>query len=892
MSLTPGTRLGPYEILAPLGAGGMGEVYRARDTRLGRDVAIKSLPEGFAQDPERLARFEREAKVLASLSHPNIAGIFGIEEANAARYLVLEFVDGETLATRLARGAMPVDDAIETTLQIAAGVEAAHEAGIVHRDLKPGNVMLTADGKVKVLDFGLARSTGSERSGSDPNLTSSPTRTYQGTQAGVVLGTAAYMSPEQARGKSVDRRTDIWSFGCVLFECLTGKPLFDGETVSDLIAKILQTEPDWSRLPAETPARVRALLKRCLRRDPKERLRDIGDARIELSEILAGGTDAATATPATTRRSGGGIWRWVALVTGVAAVASGALLATQRPTPAPLTRLDLMSPDLASPIHFMGNFAVSPDGRSIAFILTNRDDVPRILVRGLDEAEPRTLEGTEGATWPFWSPDSRHIGFFADGKLRRIPAVGGGVQNLCDVPAARGGSWGDGQIVFAPDAVSPLYRVADTGGTPTQVTAFDSTRAEDSHRFPTFLPDGQHFLFATQSSGEDRENTISIGSLDGTDVTMLPVRGVCAMFASPDYVLFVRDRTVMAQRIDMKSFELRGPSVVLDTNCETSPRTSGSPVGSASRNGVLALGTRSIRPTQLAWHYPDGKVEPAPALDQPLLAPQLSPDGHRAAFILPGTSRFTSFVVDVRTGATTRVGQVERGLRTAVWGPDGNRLAGLSVNGGRNELRMVDLGSGTDSLVVDSNHEWGIMSEWSASAGVLLFCPLVEGHGMDIRYVTMTGRRVMREYLATESNESTPALSPDGKWIAYWSDAAGTFDLVVDRFPAPGGGRRVQTGPFASGAGALWVGSVWWSADGRSLVYLRPDENTMRVVDVRFEPALVLGEPRALLTVPEDRYGADYDAQRSRFLVATPIGAPRSSLIVIQNWQQQLNDVN
>ena len=892
MSLTPGSRLGPHEVIAPLGAGGMGEVYRARDTRLGRDVAIKALPDTFAQDPERLARFEREAKVLASLSHPNIAGIFGIEEHANTRFLVLEFVDGETLAARLSRGALPVDDALEVALQIAAGVEAAHEASIVHRDLKPGNVMLTADGKVKVLDFGLARSTGSERSGSDPNLTSSPTRTYQGTQAGVVLGTAAYMSPEQARGKSVDRRTDIWSFGCVLFECLTGKPLFDGETVSDLIAKILQTEPDWSRLPAETPARVRALLKRCLRRDPKERLRDIGDARIELAEVLAGGgADALPATGAA-KRASSGMWRWVAVLAAVVAVASVAMLAMKRPAPAPLTRLDLMSPDLALPIHFLGNFAVSPDGRSVAFILPDRKDVARILVRDLDHPAPRTLDGTEGATWPFWSPDSRHIGFFADGKLRRVPAAGGGVQNLCNVPAARGGSWGDGEIVFAPDAVGPLYRVTDTGGTPVPATTLDSTRAETSHRFPTFFPDGRHFVFGSQGSSDDRENAIRIGSLDGPDVTMLPVRGVCATFASPDYILFVRDRAVMAQRIDLKSLEPRGAAVLLDASSNTSPRTAGAPVASASRNGMLMLGTALIRPTRLAWHYPDGRVEPGSALDQLMLAPRLSPDGNRVSLMRPATSNFTTFVVDVRNGSVTRVGQDDRGLRTAVWDPDGNRLAGLSVNAGRNELRVVDLGSGTDSLVVGSTHEWGVVSQWSARAGVLFFCPLVEGRGMDIRYVTMTGRRVTRDYLATEANESMPALSPDGEWIAYWSDAAGTFDVVVDRFPTPSGARRVQTGPLPFGSGEVWSGIVWWSADGRSLLYLRPDEDTMRVVDVRFDPTLTMGEPRTFLTLPEERYGVDYDAPRNRVIVATPIGSPRSSLIVIQNWQRMLDGVN
>jgi Tol biopolymer transport system component/tRNA A-37 threonylcarbamoyl transferase component Bud32 len=886
MPLTPGSRIGSFEIVAPIGAGGMGEVHRARDTRLGRDVAIKALPAEFAQDPERLARFEREARLLASLSHPNIAGIFGVEEAAGTRYLVLEFVDGETLAQRLARGPLPMDEAIEVARQIAAGVEAAHESGVIHRDLKPGNVMLTAGDHVKVLDFGLARSGGGERTGSDVNLTSSPTRTYAATQAGVVLGTAAYMSPEQARGKSVDRRTDIWSFGCVLFECLTGRPLFDGETVSDLIAKILQTEPDWSALPAETPARVRALLRRCLRRDPKERLRDIGDARLELSEIIAGGgADAPAAAPAA-RGASGGVWRWIAAVAAVIAIACAALLVLQRPEPGVLTRLELPSPTDAM-IDVFGSYAISPDGRTVAFLQPGKDTKPAIVLRDLGQPGTRALAGTEGASFPFWSPDGRHLGFFAEGKLRRIPAAGGGVQNLCDVPTPRGGSWGRGEIVFAPDAVSPLMRVAETGGVPVAVTVLDSTRGEASHRFPTFLPDGRRFVFTIQSSGDDRERTIRVGSLDDPEVAVIPVAGSSPTFAAPDVILFVRDATVMAQRIDLRSLQPRGAAVVLDSDAGTTARISGAPVGSASHNGVLVLSADYERPARLEWHHPEGRVEPVTELERRLMGPSLSPDGRRVALVEVASGNFSTWLVDLADGAVSSIMKRERGLRTPVWSPDGTRIAGLLVDAGRNELRVFDLARGTDELLVESGNEWGITTDWSAAANAILFGLLVEGHGMDLHYVSLDGAPTLQTYLATPANEAGAVLSPDGRWIAYLSDASGTFDVIVDRFPEPANARRVAMGA-PSAQISIWNGQLWWAGDGRSLMYRRFDQGDVVVLDVRTDPTLALGAPRPMLDLPDQTYGLDYDPAGRRFLVALPVGAPRSSLVVIQNWERQL----
>jgi hypothetical protein len=424
------------------------------------------------------------------------------------------------------------------------------------------------------------------------------------------------------------------------------------------------------------------------------------------------------------------------------------------------------------------------------------------------------------------------------------------------------------------------------------VTVFDSTRAENSHRFPAFLPDGRHFVFGAQASGDDRENTIRIGSLDSPDAVVLPVPGLGATFAPPDVVLFVRDRTVMAQRIDMGNFEPRGAAVVLDGEGGTATRIAGAPVGSASTNGTLVLGTGHQRPSEISWHYLDGRVEPITQFEERFIAPSVSPDGSRIALMQLGTGSFSSWLFDANSGSLSRLGLAERGLRTPVWDPTGTRLAGLFINAGRNELRVFDVSSGADSMLVQSAHDWGVFTDWSASANVILFSPLVEGRGLDCRYITLGETRTMREYLATNANEGGGALSPDGKWIAYWSDASGTIDLVVDSFPVPSGARRVATLTSTSAGASMWGNPLWWADDGRSVLYMHFGTDEVKSVDVRVEPALVLGSPRPVMKLIDDIYGVDYDAPRRRWMVAAPVGTPRSSLIVIQNWQRQLDGVN
>ncbi|HEX7253382.1 MAG TPA: protein kinase, partial [Thermoanaerobaculia bacterium] len=499
MTLSAGSRLGPYEIVAPLGAGGMGEVWRAHDARLGRSVAIKVLPQAFASDAERLARFRREAQVLAALNHPHIAAIYGLEESSGVEALVLELVEGETLAERLARGPLPMDEGLSIAHQIAEALEAAHERGIVHRDLKPANVKLTPDGKVKVLDFGLAKALAGDSS--SPDVSTSPTITAAATQAGVVIGTAAYMSPEQARGRSVDKRADIWAYGATLWEMLTGRRLFEGETVSDVLAAVLRQELDFAVLPAETSSGVVRLLHRCLERDPKSRLHDIADARLEIEESLKAPVPIVGAETFE-RRGPSSAVRWVPWLVAAAALLALALFALLRRTPSvteDLVRLSVLLPEKVAPDFSSGDqeqiLAISPDGRRFAFTGKSGEE-RKIFVRELSRENPEPVFGTEGGSTPFFSPDSEWLGFVAGDKLKKTAIRGGTPITLASVPRSRGAVWAtDGTIVFTSTVNTPLFRIPAAGGESRPLTALDAAARERTHRWPEIVPEGGWILF-------------------------------------------------------------------------------------------------------------------------------------------------------------------------------------------------------------------------------------------------------------------------------------------------------------------------------------------------------------------------------------------------------------
>ena len=560
MMLSSRTKLGSYEISGAIGAGGMGEVYQAHDTKLGRDVAIKVLPDAFAHDADRLARFQREAKILASLNHPNIAMIHGLEQSNSTHYLVMELVPGETLAERIKReDAVPVEEALKIAVQIAEALEAAHEKGIIHRDLKPANVKVTPEGKVKVLDFGLAKAFAGDTETSDP--INSPTLSMAATMHGVILGTAAYMSPEQARGKAVDKRTDIWAFGCVLYELLTGKQTFHGEDVTDILAAVVRAEPDWQALPAATPIQVRDLLRRCLQKDKTQRLRDAGDARIEIQEALAAPATATTTAAPATRG-----WRermaWAAaglfVLTTIAFAIAFALRVPKPPQP---MRLSAEIGAEGSLYTDAGSAAIfSPDGSRLAFIASGSDQKQRIYIRSLDQSEATALSGTENARNPFFSPDGQWIGFFADGKLKKISVQGGAGVTLCDVPNDRGGSWGeDGTIVFTTDTRAALSKVSSAGGTPQPLTTLDKQVDEGTQRWPQVLPGGQAVLFTSSTHGFNYDDAeIVVYSVATGQRKTVQRGGFYARYLPSGHVVYMRDGTLFAVPFDLKRLEVTG----------------------------------------------------------------------------------------------------------------------------------------------------------------------------------------------------------------------------------------------------------------------------------------------------------------------------------------------
>ena len=611
-----GQALGPYVISAQIGEGGMGEVYRARDTKLDRDVAIKVLPEAFAADADRVARFQREARTLASLDHPNIAIIHGLEQAGDVHALVMELVPGDDLSQRIVRGAIPIDEALPIAKQIAEALEAAHERGIIHRDLKPANIKVRADGTVKVLDFGLAKVMEPFGAGSD--VSQPPTLTIPAmTQAGMILGTAAYMSPEQARGRAVDKRTDIWAFGCVLYEMLTGHAVFTGDTLSDTIAAILDREPHWKALPEHTPSSVRRLLRRCLEKDPKRRLPDIADARLEIDEAETTPSDARDAGPTVsssiarvrTRERVG----WIiaaACLTGLVATLAFNRAGSGDRTPADIPSYSTSIVLPAGVSLWSGNppgrFVLSPDGRRLAMVASDSTGRSMLWVRPLDSRVAQALGGTEGATYPFWSADSRFIAFLAQNKLKKIGVAGGEVVTLCDASFGSSGAWNrDDVILFTPNGNSPLYRVSASGGTPTQVTTLETASGDVQHSFPFFLPDGRHFLYFVVGSQASRTvpRGVYVGALDSkAPGKLIEPGGSNAKYAN-GYLIFLRNGALLAQPFDVGRLELGGTPVSLVDHVQTTGASASDVAGAftVSETGVLAYQTGSLVRSQLTW---------------------------------------------------------------------------------------------------------------------------------------------------------------------------------------------------------------------------------------------------------------------------------------------------
>ena len=808
-----GRDIGTYRILSQLGAGGMGEVYRARDTKLGRDVAIKILARLFTSDPGRLARFEREARVLASLNHPHIGAIYGLEDVDGVPALVLELVDGETLADRVARGPIPPNETLRIARQMADALEAAHEKGIVHRDLKPANIKITPDGVVKVLDFGLAKAASGDTATAD--LTQSPTLTIGGTREGIILGTAAYMSPEQTRGQSVDKRTDIWAFGCVLYEMLTGRLAFNRNTLSDTVAAIIEREPDWTVLPASTSLPLRQLLRRCLKKDPKRRLQAIGDARVQIEELISGPTEEAATQPRAQRSSRIG-WIVGALSLVIAAaLAVPATLYFRRVVPEPLlTRFEIPIPPTSDP----ASFALSADGRQLAFVATS-EGTPRLWVRPLDQVTAQSLAGTEGASYPFWAPDGRAIGFFADGKLKRIDLGSGGLLEVAPATNGGGGTWNrNGVIVFAPASTDPMMRVMAAGGTPVAVTRLTSGQGS-SHRWPQFLPDGRHFVFF-MASGRGDLNGVYVGTLDGGEPTRVLAAETAAVYAPPGALLWVHQGVLVAQRFDPARQLVSGEPIPVAQAIGQWTLTRGAFAVSAT--GVLAHRAGRGERRQLTWVDRAGIVRGTvgPPDESGLGNPELAPHGRRVAVNREDNGNNDVYSIDTDHGLQTRFTFDASVEHSPVWSPDGSRVVFKSLRKGQWDLFQKEAsGAGAEQPLLETGEPKSPLS-WSPDGRVLLYGAYSLKTGWDIWALPLAGDRKPFPVVQTPFDEFSGQFSPNGRWLAYHSNESQEVQIYVRPFPGPGGVRQVS---------AMGGSQPRWRSDGKELFYVGPDARLMAV---------------------------------------------------------------
>jgi Tol biopolymer transport system component len=882
--MSPQQTIAHYRITAKIGEGGMGEVWRATDTKLNRDVAVKVLPDVFAADPDRLTRFTREAQVLASLNHPNIAHIYDAVGAGHPRpTLVMELVEGPTLAERIAQGPISIDEALPIARQIAEALEYAHERGIVHRDLKPANIKITPEGRVKVLDFGLAKALSNEASAADP--VNSPTLTMRATQLGMILGTAAYMSPEQAKGKPVDRRADIWAFGVVLAEMLTARQMYTGETASEVVAALLLKEPNLDGLPADTPPEIRQLLRRCLAKDPQRRLRDIGEARIAIEECPANPGEAKPEAVLQAPPKKPIAWIGTAAALAIALAALAAAHFRERAAELPVLRFTVGPSEGAAFGHTFGivsGFAVSPEGRRIAFIEHAANGKDQIWVRSLDTFTAQPLAGTEGASYPFWSPDSRSIGFGVDGKLKRIDAAGGPPLTLADAPNFRGGTWGAGGVIVFAQTTGGLQRVPASGGAARPATTLDGAKGEVNHRFPSFLPDGRHFVYGALISSANQA-MVRIGTLDSTEAKPLLGADSNALFAA-GHLLYLKESTLMAQPFDPDSLTTTGEAVPVAEKVAHIYTLAGSfGVFSASGNGVLAYATGEGGRLGLTWVDRNGKRLSNVGDPSLLSRVHLSPDG-TSAIVNTMSGNQDIWVFDLARRLPRRFTFDPAQEQEAIWSPDGRTIIFNSNRKGRYDLYRKNAdGTGAEELLYadDMNK---IPNSWSPDGRFLLYTATSPKTDRDIWVLPMTSRQGTAPkpypWLQTEFQEMNAMFSPDGKWVAYHSNESGTSEVYVAPFPGPGGKRQVSTT-----GGAV----PHWRADGKEIFYNRAD-NQLMAASVRATGApLEISEAHPLFNFPATGVGISYDvsADGQRFLALLPpevFNSASEAINVVHNW--------
>jgi serine/threonine protein kinase len=876
MSLSTGTRVGPYEIIVSVGVGGMGEVYRARDTRLDRNVAVKISAEQFSE------RFEREARAVAALNHPNVCTLYDV----GPNYLVMEFIEGPTLAERIAGGALAAAEALPIARQICEALQAAHDKGIVHRDLKPANIKITPAGVVKVLDFGLAKAF--QRPDGSDHPTVSPTLTLDATRAGVILGTAGYMSPEQARGLPADKRADIWSFGVVFFEMLTGRQIFSGETISDTLAAVLRADLQWSALPSDTAPAIRRLLRRCLARDRNERLHDIADARLEIQEALSARVESSA--PVAAPRSKQNPLPWI--LAALALIAALWLAVNQwRSQPAePSYRVSLLPPDksIFTPAGggANGGFSISADGGSLAFTATLQGK-PMLWVRRLDSLAARPLPGTENASFPFWSPDTKFIGFFAENKLKKIEVAGGPPQVICDASQGRGGTWNrEGVIVFS-GIDRTLHRVAASGGQPVRITTFDRPDQENAHYWPSFLPDGRHFLYQARNTNREK-SAIRVGSLDeksapNRHIELLRNR-YNAMYAN-GWLLFLRDSTLFAQRLDVDHLKLEGDAAPLAEHLGYSASMAFGAF-SVSANGNLVYGKDLQQNSRLMWVARDGKLAAIPIEPGSFGDPTLSPDATRFAITHELSGNFDIWLVDLAHPVLTRFTFDSALEFHPTWSPDGKQIAFAStrVDGVPKIFVKASNGAGKEEELLPGSKTVQLPSGWSRDGRYLLYSESYPT-GFDVCVVNMTGERKPWKIVESPFNESQGQFSPDGRWISYTSDESGRYEIYVKSFTGAPARYQISTDGGMQSR---------WRRDGRELYYIAPGGKMMAVAVKSTAETLERETPRQLFEVHlpigfSTNYTYDVTADGQRFLIVERTDGENGDLLtLVTNWPAAL----
>ncbi len=885
MTLAAGSRLGPYEIVGTLGAGGMGEVYRAKDTRLGREVAVKVLPQHLTESHEVRARFEREARTVSSLNHPHICTLHDVGQEGTTSYLVMELVEGETLADRLERGPLPIPEVLRLGIQIADALDRAHRAGVVHRDLKPGNVMLTRLG-AKLMDFGLARAMGA---GDAPGgsgaaltaaLTHSPTMAQPLTAQGSILGTFQYMSPEQMEGKEADARSDLWALGCVLYEAATGRKAFAGKSQASLIGAIMNVDPPpMAEIVPLTPPALERLVRACLTKDPEERIQTAHDIRLQLEWIRDAGSQAGVPAPVAAQRRGRERIAWTLAAVGLAAAGVLLFLRLKAPTPEKAFQAVILPPAETRLVQYGSTISLSPDGRTLAFV-TEGEAGTRVWLRPLGSEVARPLEQADTAGpsvratflggGMFWSPDSRYFGYATlSGKLRKVAVAGGEPTTICNLKWARGADWGSrDQIVFAAAPESALYAVSAAGGEPTQVTTLDASRHETSHRFPSFLPDGEHFTFVALPGGQEGFDTY-LGSLKSKEIRKILTADSAAVYAEPGYLLFAREGKILAQPFDPVRLELSGEAAVI---ADAPPRTEldAEPVVSASDDRRLVFLRGGTRTTRLQWLDRKGAVQSTvPIPPGPWNMFKLSPD-RRTAAVMNGTDLW---LVDLTRTIPTRFASTFSNEANVVWFGDSRRLAFSSNQSGRAEIYIGSTaGAGEPQKVDTTNAQFKTVWDVSADGKTMVFGQLGDTNSWDLWTLPLEEGGKPKSYYTGPKHERNGRLSPDGRWLTYDSDESGQAEVYVQSFPVPG--RKIRISVDGGN-------NPGWTQGGKEMLYVKGD--ILKSVPITLGTELEPGTPHPLLTVPEGTTGGDGTTDGERFLISTGPEVQRD-IRVILNW--------